>query len=114
MCRSFSEDKRATCVSSRIIYPSVQLSLYPHASNIGVGAALMQKDHSSLEHPIAYFSRKFNKSQRNYCTSEKEALALVLALQHFEFFLSAAQHPVLVYTDHNPLTFLNQLRDKNQ
>ena len=84
------------------------------ASDIGVGAVLVQGDHRSLEHPIAYFSQKFNKSQRNYCTSKKETLALILASHHFDFYLSAAQHPILVYTDHNPLTFLNQLRDKNQ
>ena len=84
------------------------------ASDIGVGAVLLQEDHRSLEHPIAYFSQKFSKSQRNYCTSEKEALALIMALHHFDFYLSAAQYPIRVYTDHNPLTFLNRLRDKNQ
>ena len=46
--------------------------------------------------------------------SEKETLALILAFQHFDFYLSAAQHLILVYTDHNPLTFLNRPRDKNQ
>ena len=59
-----------------------------------------------------YFSQKFNKNQRNYCTSEKEALALILALHHFDFYLSVAQHPILVYTNHNCLTFLNRLRNK--
>ena len=34
------------------------------ASYIGAGAALVQKDHKGLEHFIAYFSRKFNKSQK--------------------------------------------------
>ena len=50
------------------------------ASDIRVGAVLVQEDLRSLEHPIAYFSQKFNKSKRNYCTSEKEMLALILAL----------------------------------
>ena len=84
------------------------------ASDIGAGAVLVQEDRQGVEHPIVYFSQKFNSSQRNYCTSEKEALALVLALQHFDFYLSAAQHPIIVYTDHNPLTFLKKLKDKNQ
>ena len=61
------------------------------ASNVGVGAVLVQEDHQSLEHPIVYFLKKFNKSQRNYCTSKKEALALILTLHHFHFYLSAAQ-----------------------
>ena len=40
----------------------------------------MQEDDHKLEHPIAYFSCKFTNSHRNYCTSEKEVLALILAL----------------------------------
>lgn len=43
-----------------------------------------------------FFSKKFTSAQRDYSTVEKEALALVLSVQHFE-----------VYLDHNPLTFLN-------
>ena len=80
------------------------------ASDLGVDAVLVQEDQQGMEHPITYFSQKF----KDYCTSGKKTLALVLAFQHFDFYLSAAQHPTLVYMDHNPLTFLNRLRDKNQ
>ena len=65
-------------------------------SDLGVGGVLLQEDQQPVEHPIAYFLPKFNKSQQNYCTSEKETLALILALQYFEFYLSAAQYPILV------------------
>ena len=71
-------------------------------------------DVSGVEHPVCYFSKKFEKGQKNYCTSEKELLALVLALQHFEIYVSAGGYPVTVYTDHNPLTFLHRLKNKNQ
>ena len=63
-----------------------QFILMVDASDIGVGAVLVQEDYQGLEHPIRYFSQKFNKSQRNYCTSEKEALALIMALYHFKLF----------------------------
>ena len=76
------------------------------ASELRVGAILMQEDDHKLEHSIAYFSRKFTNSLRNYCTSEKEALALILALQHFEFYITAATFPIVVYTDHNPLVLV--------
>ena len=49
---------------------------------------LVQEDHCGVEHPIAYFSQTFNKSLQNYCTSKKEMLTLILALQHFDFYLS--------------------------
>ena len=61
-----------------------------------------------------YFSKKFTKSQRNYSTIEKECLALVLALQHFEVYVSSSSLPVNVYSDHNPLVFTHKMKDKNQ
>ena len=36
-------------------------------------------------------------SQQNYSTVEKECLALVLAMQHFEVYMSSSSSPVVVY-----------------
>ena len=55
--------------------------LIVNASEIGTGAVLMQEDDNQIDHPICYYSKKFNASQRNYCT---ELLGLELALQHLE------------------------------
>ena len=49
---------------------------------------LLQEDREEMEHPISYFSCKFDKHQRNYSTYKKETLALVLALLHFDFYLN--------------------------
>lgn len=49
-----------------------------------------------------------------YSTIEKEALALVLALKHFEVYVGSAGVPTVVYTDHNPLVLVNQMRNNNQ
>ena len=59
------------------------LVLMVDITDLGVGSVLLQEDQQAMEYPIAYCSQKFNKSQRNYCTSEKETLALILVLQHF-------------------------------
>ncbi|KAI3352072.1 hypothetical protein L3Q82_020890 [Scortum barcoo] len=67
-----------------------------------------------VDRPICYFSKKFNAHQLNYSTIEKEALALVWALQHFEVYTSSGVGPVVVYTDHNPLTFLCSLSCPNR
>ena len=64
--------------------------------------------------PVAFFSRKFNKYQLNYSVIEKEALALIWALQHFDVYLGSGLTPLVVYTDHNPLTFLRSLQNPNQ
>jgi len=91
-----------------------QFSLMVDASHLGAGAALIQADDKGIEHPVSYFSSKFNQHQVNYSTIEKEALALLLALQHFDVYLNTTLHPVIVYTDHNPLVFVNKVKNSNQ
>ena len=83
------------------------------ASEVGAGALLLQEDQENIEYPIGYFSFKFDKHQTNYSTCEKETVALVLALKHFDFYLTAAPFPIQVYTDHN-LVFLAKMKNKNQ
>ena len=86
--------------------------LHIDACDTGVGAALLQPDgNSNILHPVAYYSYKLKDYQRGYSTYEKEALALVLALEKFSVYLSA--NPVYVKSDHNPLTFVNQVKNKN-
>ncbi len=84
------------------------------ASAFGAGAVLLQEDKNGIDHPISYFSRKFNKHQFNYSTIEKEALALLFALQHFEVYIGSSSLPVIVFTDHNPLVFLSRMYNQNQ
>lgn len=84
------------------------------ASDCGAGAVLMQEDAHVVDHPVCYFSRKFNRHQRLYSTIEKEALALVLALQHFVVYVGSPSGPVVVQTDHNPLVFLHRMHNNNQ
>ena len=63
---------------------------------------------------MAYFLKKLTEAQKKYSTIEKETLGLILALSHFEVYLSGATDPIKVYTDHNPLTFINKYKNKNQ
>ena len=67
---------------------------------------LSQKDSNGFDHPVAYYSKKLDKHQRQYSTIEKEALALLLALKHFEVYVGSGLHTLQVFTDHNPLTFV--------
>ncbi|KAK4299811.1 hypothetical protein Pmani_027943 [Petrolisthes manimaculis] len=63
-------------------------------------------------HPVAFFSYKLKTYQRSYATIEKEALALLMSLEHFKVYVG--QSPVTVYTDHNPLVFLERMKLNNQ
>ena len=84
------------------------------ASDVGVGAVLLQTDERGLEHPVCYYSKKLNKHQQRYSTIEKEGLGLVLALQQFEVYINSGKHEIEVFTDHNPLTFLGRMKNNNQ
>ena len=78
------------------------------ASDVGVGAVLFQDDASGIGKPVSYFSKKLNKHQKAYSTVEKEALSLILARQHFEIYVTNGTNDVTVYTDHNPLVYLEK------
>ena len=50
-------------------------TLQVDASNVGIGAVLLQEGPQGIDHPVSYYSRKFNSHQANYSTNEREALS---------------------------------------
>ena len=78
------------------------------ASNVGVGAVLSQLQNDE-EKVISYFSKCLSRSERQYCTTRKELLAVVLAVKHFHHYLFGQKFTVR--TDHGCLQWL--MRFKN-
>ena len=68
------------------------------ASNYGVGAVLSQTDGEGVDHPVAYFSRKLLDREQKYSTTEKECLAIKLAVKAFQMYLLG--RPFIIQTDH--------------
>ncbi len=95
----------------RIICVVLKLKLMPVPAEL---VRSFYRNDDGVEHPVAYFSKKFLPHQKNYSTIEKEALALLLSLQHFEVYVGSSSIPVLIFTDHNPLIFLSRMRNANQ
>ena len=87
--------------------------LHIDASDTGAGGVLLQDSPEGMLHPVSYTSTKFKPHQKSYSTIEKEALSLVLALQKYECYIQGAIE-VVVFTDHNPLTFLDKMKAHNQ
>lgn len=83
-----------------------QFLLQVDASQVGAGAVLFRGGQWVLR-PVCFFSRKFNR----HSVGEKDALALILALQHFEVYMDGMA-PLIVYTDHNP--FLGTCKSPNR
>ena len=115
-CMDSFNKLKSVIINRPVLYPpnfSESFSLTIDASDLGVGAVLFQNVHG-VEHPVSYFSKKLNKHQVNYSTIEKELLALILALQHYEIYVGNSISPVAVFSDHNPLQFLNKFKNKNR
>ena len=81
--------------------PNKPYVLHTDASDFALGALLMQEDDNGDLHPIAYASKTLNSAQRNYDTTDREALALVWALEHFNTFVEG--HNYTIITDHRAL-----------
>ena len=69
------------------------------ASSTGLGAALLQKGH-----PVAFASRALSKCEQNYCQLEKELLAIVFGMHHFDQYVYGRH--VWIESDHKPLEIL--------
>ena len=116
-CQKALEMVKAILASEPVLVApdfSVPFKLAVDACDVGVGAVLLQTDVSGIDRPVAYFSKKLNRHQKRYSTIEKEALALVLAVQHFEVYVCSAGGDLVVLTDHNPLTFLAKFKTSSQ
>ncbi|GFS58116.1 retrovirus-related Pol polyprotein from transposon 297 [Trichonephila clavipes] len=77
------------------------------ASNYALGAVLLQGEGSD-EHPIEYASRLLTPAERNYSTTEREALAVFWALKKFHGYIEGTEKTVA--SDHKPLKWLLNLK----
>ena len=96
--------KRQRSYCARRLYlriTSWPLRLACDVSPFSVGAVLSQVDASGKEHPIGFVSRALATAERNYCQFEKEALAVVYGVKHFNNYLNGQRFTLI--TDHRPL-----------
>ena len=78
------------------------------ASEEGLGAVLYQNQNGSMK-VISYASRTLTPAEKNYHqhSGKLEFLALKWAItQKFNDYLYYSQHPFVVYTDNNPLSYV--------
>ena len=67
----------ATCKPLHIIDWNRPFNVFTDASSYCAAGTLSQTDDEGQEQPIAFYSRKFNDSQKSWSTIEKEAFAVL-------------------------------------
>uniref|UniRef100_A0A3B1KKN7 Reverse transcriptase/retrotransposon-derived protein RNase H-like domain-containing protein n=1 Tax=Astyanax mexicanus TaxID=7994 RepID=A0A3B1KKN7_ASTMX len=108
--RAFEELKSRLCNAPILAFPKVSESFIvdTDASDHGLGAVLSQVQDGS-EHVIAYYSRRLDRAERNYCVTRRELIAVVESLKHFRAYMYGV--PFLLRTGHALLQWLMRFRE---
>ena len=111
---AFTHLKELLCTAPVLVYPRLDAPfiLQTDASDLGLGAVLAQSDNSGRERVISYASRALTDREKGYSTTEKEALAIVFATDHFRPYLLGRKFTVV--TDHSALRWLHSLEPKGR
>ena len=75
------------------------------ASDVAIAATLNQEGR-----PVAFFLRTLNKSERNHCSEEKEAYAIIESIRHWRHFL-LGKHFKLI-TDQKSVVYMLDTKHK--
>ena len=112
---AFEQAKLMLATEPVLSIPNFQkpFKLMTDASNLGIGSVLFQIDDNGHNRPVAFYSKKFDKHQKNWSAIEKEAFAVIDSLRHFAYYVKSGG-PVEVFSDHNPLVFLKKMKNDNQ
>lgn len=103
---AFTQIKNALAVSPVLSSPDYDrpFIVQTDASERGLGAVLSQTTDQGDDVPIAYYSRKLQPRETRYSSIEKECLAIVAGLQHFQPYLIWTQ---IYYSDRSPSPLLH-------
>lgn len=95
-----------------LIIPDLNKSfcLRTDASSTGLGAVLFQYP-EGVPMPVAYASKKLLDRETRYSAIERECLAVIWGVQHFQYYLYGRRF--IWETDHQPLQYLESFRGSN-
>ena len=81
------------------------------ASDIGLGAVLLQGFEGEGRLPIAYASKKLLPRERNYSVIEKKCLGIIWGVEKFRKYLCGVEF--LLETEHKPLSYMQTAKVLN-
>ena len=105
--KAFTQIKSIIAKETLLAYPdfSKPFEIHTDASKVQLGAVISQEGK-----PIAFYTRKLNPAQTRYTTTERELLSIVECFKEFRNILLGQQ--IIVYTDHENLTYKNHNSDR--
>ena len=101
----FQDVKNAMTADTELTIPNTKLPFFitVDASLDGLGAVLFQMNETNKMKVISYSSRILNTQEQKLSTLDRELLAIVYALQIYEFLIIGSPNPINIFTDHKPL-----------
>ena len=98
--QAFCNLKKMISEETLLTYPdwTKPFTIHTDASDSQLGAVISQDNK-----PIAFFTRRLSKAQKNYTTTEKELLSIVECLKQFPGILFG--YPINIYSDHKNLVY---------
>ena len=111
---AFDRLKKALASPPLLGYPLREGHFYvsTDASDCGTGAVLEQDqvvDGRVIRKVIAYASKTLTRSQRRYCATNRELLAVVTACDQFRYYLLGRSFTII--TDHASLVWLQNFKE---
>ncbi len=112
--KAFEELKTCMCLWPVLTQPNFEkpFFLQTDASAYGMGTILSQEgEHHTVAsqkpklHPIAYYSTTFTPTEQNYDIYERELLAIMKALTHWQHYLGWTKTPFTILTNHTNLQY---------
>ena len=107
---AFLELKKRLVLTPVLVMPQFtqEFILDTDASGEGLGAVLSQAIEGE-EKVVAYASKTLTRTERKYCATCREMLALVWATHHFRPYLYG--HRFVLRTDHSALQWLHNFKE---
>ena len=81
-----------------------EFHVFVDVSDIAIGSALMQLTEPRWYRPVYYASRKLSQAERNYSTTEREALGMIYSVTKFRHYLLGRKFSF--HVDHSALLYL--------
>jgi hypothetical protein len=116
--KCFEQLKRLVTEAPVLSFPDFNQPFYvaTDASNLGIGAVLYQlpngpQDESKVNY-ISFMARSLKPHEKNYPAYKKELLGVIYACKKFHYYLWGRKFTL--YTDHRPLTYINEQNELPQ